>query len=93
MLQAELNLHPYGDERQKRNLTTIVIGNDGTGSNGFGNYDVTITEDGREYKFRIENWRRTRSALDLLSTAIDKHIELRLENEDESRPRHDKQRR
>ena len=80
MLHADLDLVPFGDYDRLRTLAAIDIGNDGTGDDRHGNYDIVITDNSGTTKFRIEGWDRNRTALELLGEVINHYHENIVQN-------------
>ena len=42
MIVINVELWPHGDEKKKKSLGTMVIKNDGTGTNDRGNYEFSL---------------------------------------------------
>ena len=94
MLHIDLDLLPFGDSERLRTLAAIDIGNDGTGDDRHGNYDIVITDNSGTTKFRIENWDRNQSAIALLGEAINRYQKNHVQNNKIcGGKRHDKKRR
>lgn len=47
MIVVTIELWPKGDQARKRHLGTAIITNDATGSEGLGNYRVTLSRRGQ----------------------------------------------
>lgn len=76
MIVVKLELWPFGDESKARPLGTAIIANDGSGSNGTGNYRVVLSKRGKKAgKWKegaLEGFPRKRlGAWDLLYRALD----------------------
>jgi len=77
MIVIPIELWPQGDQDQKRILGVITIVNDGTGSAGFGNYNVKLSHAGKyinkdgAYKTGVvKNHKRSLSPYHLLFKAL-----------------------
>lgn len=72
MLIVKIELWPYGREDCAHELGRLTIGNDGTGNSIEGNYDVSVSLAGGEFKTgRVERWpRQIRPVWDLVVVAL-----------------------
>jgi hypothetical protein len=67
MIEIEINLYKFGYRNLKKNLYTIKIANDGTGSKTIGNYKYRVTKSKIIKMGKIAGFRRkNRTALYLL---------------------------
>lgn len=57
MIVVKMELWPGGDKAGKRALGVIVIANDGTGTDGSGNYRFSLSHAGRYFGKRKEPWK------------------------------------
>lgn len=57
MVVINIELWPLGNKTNKRNLGTIVISNDGTGTTHSGNYNVVLSHSGIYYGKKKEPWK------------------------------------
>ena len=62
MVVVKIELWPGGYETNKRDLGTILIANDGTGTSTIGNYDVRVMSRGKKPRIlktgRVEGYKR-----------------------------------
>jgi DNA primase large subunit len=73
----KLDLIKYGTE-EPVTLVDMKIINDGTGNSIFGNYKLSIVEEGKkEETWRLKNFQRDNGCLKLLYLALKKKIEAR----------------
>lgn len=75
MIVINIELWPLGREEKKKHLGTIKITNDGTGTQEWGNYDVTLSRKGSPNsvlrKGRVEGFKRLKyGAYELLGLAL-----------------------
>lgn len=72
MLRATLEIVPHGEESCARRLGRLLIVNDGSGNSIEGNYDVSVSLAGGEFKTgRVERWpRQIRPVWDLVVVAL-----------------------
>lgn len=59
MVVVKIELWPDGSQERMRPLGQVVIANDGTGDNGFGNYDAALAHSGK-YWGKKGIWKRGR---------------------------------
>lgn len=80
MLRATLEIIPFGAESAKETISTIEIVNIGTNANrpDFGNYVFKIKNlsTGTIIENSVHNFDRSRGALALLKTVLDKIAEI-----------------
>lgn len=70
MLVVRIELWKHGDEKQKTALQTIVIGNDGTGTDFTGNYRVWRGWLDHPADAFLKGWRRAGKAEELVRQAL-----------------------
>jgi hypothetical protein len=73
MIEVKIVLDSFGLGVQRKDLATITIVNDGSGTPLRGNYIVTrYASNGRELESaRVENWpRKSKTPVDLLAKAL-----------------------
>lgn len=71
MIRVKVELDKFGLGTQIVPLAEVEISNDGTGSLGYGNYDVLCSSEGRQNAARVEDHPRLReSVLTLLRKAL-----------------------
>ena len=59
MLVIKMELWPFGDESAAKEIARCTIGNDGTGDEDTGNYEVALFNGKRKWKKgRVENFPR-----------------------------------
>lgn len=79
MIVIKIELWPHGDRRRKKNIGTVVIANDGTGTPTRGNYHCVAAGRGnrstrppcRQFGRVVGFARKSRSAYDLLKLALE----------------------
>jgi hypothetical protein len=69
MIEIKIDLVPFGDESKRKNLRTIIIANDLTGTNEIGNYDVLSKDRMKKYG-KIKKHKRVKDVLYLAQKAI-----------------------
>ena len=74
MLKIIVEIHPYGDEKRKREIKSFFIGNDGTGDISVGNY-LFKEKPTEEWKPSIQNWPRHLPVEQLVRAVIEKHYD------------------
>jgi len=72
MLKVTIELFPYGNEKNSREISTFFIANDGTGSADYGNYLFKRTKDA-EWEPSLEKWPRALPVEQLVQAVIEKH--------------------
>jgi hypothetical protein len=81
MLEVHVDLVPWGVEQGRQRLTTLYVGNDGTGTREVGHYDIytidprgTDKSNGRDQRpgwiGRIEDFERSRGRNALAAEAL-----------------------
>lgn len=80
MLRIPIEIHPFGDSVNKRELGCIIIYNDGTHANRpkYGNYHirVSICSEGKVYEANIKNHKRDDGWLSLLHKATGELLKI-----------------
>jgi len=73
MIKVTVELVPFGDNDKKKELGSLKIINDGTGTLERGNYNITFTEkDMDDIQHEITNWPRSElKAWDLVYRILD----------------------
>ncbi len=78
MLRVTIDLVPWGDESRKQTLHTIVIANDGSGTDISGNYHAVASQarTNRPWKFaEVHGFpRKRRNSIDLLYRVLAKMV-------------------
>lgn len=74
MIKVTIELYPYGDSVTKRELTSFVIANDGTGDVDFGNY-IFKRKNQTAWEPSLQGWDRTQPVEKLVQAVIEKHYE------------------
>ena len=80
MIRVTIQMVPNGDETKTRLLGTILITNDGTGNENYGNYEAAISHTGKylgvakePYQTsRVEKFKRTSSVYNLIAQVLAK---------------------
>ena len=65
MIRITIELLPLGSERHKKTLATGTIANDGTGTTGFGNYNVRLygSKGGQAFHGKVAGHERMRKSV------------------------------
>jgi hypothetical protein len=73
MIKITVELYPFGSEKHKREIGSIIIKNTGDNENSpeYGNYDCSLYKEGRKYTTRIKDFQRDLGWVNLLKKVID----------------------
>lgn len=76
MLRVTVDLIPFGDESKKQKLAEMVVINDASRHDGYGNYKIVIKDTDLEKtkKYKIIDHLRSDGFWPLLIQAISKHV-------------------
>lgn len=70
MIRVTIDVVPFGIESSSRQITEIIINNDGTGTNEKGNYNISIYDETGEHRSSVKGFNRNLGALQLLKKAL-----------------------
>jgi len=73
MLRIKIELVPYGKDAWAREIGSVIIANDGTGTHSVGNYKYTLSDDTGSIKGELKEFKRTKgNAFHLLRDILNK---------------------
>jgi len=77
MVVVKIEIWPHGEQKNARDLGSIIICNDGTGSKDLGSYNIAVSHGGRYWgkpgvwkSGRLKNYRRSLSPYHLIAKAL-----------------------
>ena len=75
MLRIKIELVPYGKEDLTRQIGSVIISNDGTGTHTVGNYKYTLSDETGSIKGELKEFKRVKgNAFHLLRDVLDKAL-------------------
>lgn len=74
MIKVTIELFPYGDSVNRRELSSFCIANDGTGTSKFGNYMFKKKGD-TQWESSVQEWNRAQSVQKLVQAVLEKHFD------------------
>lgn len=74
MLKVTIELYPYGDGVNRRELSSFCVANDGTGTSEFGNYLFKKKGDS-QWEPSVQDWPRAQPVEKLIQAVLEKHFD------------------
>jgi len=75
MLRIKIELVPYGKNEWAREIGSVIISNDGTGTESVGNYKYTLSDDTGSIKGELKEFKRIKgNAFHLLRDVLKKAL-------------------
>ena len=76
MIRVKIELVPYGKEDWARQIGSVIISNDGTGTTAVGNYKYTLSDDTGKISGELKEFKRVKgNVFHLLRDVLNKTLQ------------------